>query len=741
MNAYYQQYISGILNLSATLVIKSEQTADLINERLKDLGHDVDRDYPETWKYYKNLFGEYHVTNEEMTVQSLDTRETIPFTKASLVIHRGTLRGYKYGSRYYKELVARYPDQEMLIKGIINPIPIPTALAATDHSILFYDTTLVEPNEQQLIPRLQKFITDFFFNVYNTDYSLFEPYYYPGVIGLLYSKLPMEIINVRKDAVKTDMAHSFHIRQYLTSFSEVGKEFDFMTQKQRLSFYRNIRYFNLNVGRTENFETLTQLVLTERGFSLAAYEIAQDYEKLPGEVLPDVQMIRRSINGIEPAQGNDVKTVGEVLDMELALAIDNPVVRNDTEAEANFQMSTSLFNRLQTKVLESNVLDTADSDAYTLSDTLMNNWIYLSNFNMYKTIVTFTNPANGDTYQLTMKNAFILYLYAYNRQFGIKMEEVPVLSANRVVRSPLPTFEELRNASTKKRVPDYYIDYILDQQLQPTTYLSVDAFREYCVASHRVMLSLRDMRHFNQDYKAEGELHTIIDRCYMDIRIDLAESISYDLWFEQMGIDLSSIGDFGFSQIAKDLLQTATGEDLSSAVSMRAVHASMIRIMRALSSYTVQYIPQINDSPIKALDGKFPKLSLPHSKVDVAAEVEVIAPIVIDSLFKSKAKKEVKVAPCAFIARISEEKVRQTIPVNVEIRRAGDSTVAAPIEALAPTTQLLDMPDADISTIVPAPSLDYTSIPLSSMNGLVKTTWVDLYDSLSLNRLNNFLGI
>lgn len=741
MNAYYRLYIKSIIKLTATLVIKSAYTAKSMNDKLMALGQAVDIDNPRSWKYYLNLAGQYHPTQTVMQVTSLDTLETIDFTQANLLIHRATRKEYTYGTRYYSDLVAAYPDQLMLIDGIINPISVDTAISAADHNILSYDKSLVEPNEQHLIPSLQKYIDLYFAQYYNSDYTLFDPYYHVGFLAILYSKIPVEILLLRKAACKTDQAHSYHIRQYLLSNSEIGQEFDLMTKKQKLFFYRNLLYLNRNIGRTETFDLLTQKVLTDRGFGLAGYRLGHDYEHLVRDLVPEVQVDRDTLNGIPPAQGSNKKTVGEVLDMELPLARDNYIVRDDTETHTNNVMQHSLFNNLKTKVLESNVVDRTDSEPFTLTEVLLNHWIYLSHYDRYKSVVAFTNPANGEAYKLSVKNAFIFYLYAFNRSLGVELKKVPVISANRVRRIPLPTKDELMSATDRKKVPEYYIDYILDTQVNIGTYVSIASFREMCQEVQRVMLSHREMRHFNPDYIAEGQLHTIIDRCYQDIRIDLAEEMDYDIWLDTMGIDIKSMGRLEYELIAAEIFKVATGGDLGNTSRLRDIHAAMLRIMGALSSYSIQYIAQINDSPIKIIDGKFPKLTIPQELTEQVTMIENPIPEILDMDAYETERFSVPVNVVKVDMSVRSEAIRQKIPVDVGIRLIGTGTTPHPIEVQVPQVTLRRPEVVDISVLVQDGIAGYLPIPKVDIEDYVDSDVLFGYDSLTEARLRNFLPL
>lgn len=747
MNAYYRLYIKSCIRLAATLRIKDSYTARAINEKLSLLGFTVDANVPSSWKYYLNLAGIYHESDTMMQVISIDSRTVIDFTRENLAVHRGTRSAYSYGSTYYHELIAKYPGQESLIKGILNPIDIQTAIDAEDHKILFYDKKLVEEREVQLIPQLQQYISQFFVRWYNPDYSLFEPYYYPGLLGVLYTKLPMEIVLIRKAACRTDMVHSYHIRQFLSSFSQVGAEFDYMTDKLRLWLYRNIRYLNRNIGSQEIFEKVTEKVLTDRGYSLAGYEVNHNYEELSEEVEPRIEFIREVLNGIEPAAGKSRKTAAEVLELESKVARDNPIYKDDTETSVNKAAKRSLFNRLKTKVLESNVLDRTESEPYRLADILLNHWLFFSHIGLYTSSISFTNPRKGDTYRLNAKDAFILYLYAYNKSVGITLSTIPSVIANRVMRLSPPSFEELRSLSTPDKVSDEWIEYIIESQPTLTNYVSIESFKEACVEIQNTMLTHRTLRHMANDYIMDGQLHTLMDRCYMDFGIQLGDGITYDQWFSNVSMDLSELTGEEFAIMADEIITAATGRKYNVAEDGKAIHAAMIRIMRALSSYTVQYIEEINGSPLIVLAGKFPKLTVPKIKTVLTQEFETELPQARD--LKLHEGVYTPVESETIISRINfrDELISAKVPVRVDASLKVPQGIAYPVELRAPTVTLKDPEIKELPTTGEAEDLEvHISYPANDFlkAGLVyenDTVRIDGYGSLSDARRRLFLNI
>lgn len=466
-NTRYTVYRNSVLDLVRTIVVKSELTADAINKDLTARGQMVLEVYPTTWKYYMNMAGEYHLTDTPMSIVSLDTKTVIPFTKENLVIHRTTARGYAFGSRYYKELVAQYPTQESLILGILHPVDINTAINAADGTILYYNSALIEENEYNLIPQLQNWINVFLIRWNVADYRLTDDLYVPSMLGAMFALMPSAILNFRTANCKTNQAHSYHIREYLAANGKLDSYMDILTKKQALFLYRNIKYIHHNAGKTSTFNLLVQKILSDRNLPLAAYEMRHNTTPIleptiksvtidqgtglpitnygPPTLRPSIELVQSPLNLQQVEGRDDVITVSEMLTKEIDQARDNGEDLSTVEASITQLMSTAYTNRVKTKVLESIVVDNSDDGSYRFIDTLLNEWIHLAFKDVYLGIVAFVNPVNGKTITLSTKEAFIYYIYCLNRSYGNPTDTIPTIQAMGVRRLVPPTLSELKD--------------------------------------------------------------------------------------------------------------------------------------------------------------------------------------------------------------------------------------------------------------------------------------------------------
>lgn len=727
MSTLYQIYHESVVKLAATLVVKDEATCEIINSRLTMLKHDVSDD-PKTWKYYLNLAGRYHPTDTLMKVTSMDTHEEIDFTRENMDIHRATWREYRYGSRYYKELVARYPEQDMLIHGILNPVDMAKAIDAPDHSILYYDASLVESRETNLIPELQHWITAQFVRWANDDYHINNSLFIAARLALVFMSLPGAIKSIRLANCRTNRAHSYHIRRYLASFGPLDQYYNEMNEAQRLYFYRNIRYLMRNNGKAEIFHELVKKVLTDRNFPLAEYTMQHNDADLALNSDPQIQYLRESINGIAAALGEDIKDTREVLDLQRTLARSNPEENIDAEVYIPQLMTRSLASEVETKVLESNVLDLKESEPYTLSEVLLNHWIYLADSGRYRTVLSLQMPNGGDTFKLTMKEAFIVYQYLFMLRLGVEMVEIPRVQAKRVRRLPLPTFAELRSITTTAVTSDAFIHEALKHNASITDYVSVDAFLKVCQQIQERMLSHRDLYVYREDMLQYAEIKQMTDRFYADIPVDMDHGQLYSEWLRDRGLTFEGYPPAILDEIMMSILNQATGLELRTSQSLKDIQRAMLDIMSQLSSYSVHYIQQINEDAVVMFDWPHLRWHNQGGKAFHQMRLPAVQALPIDLYGRAKLKPSFTMPAVTTVAFDYTASHAMGLDIGVEMELSGMNQYLQQGMILGTMIGSLVQPAVDLAI------LDETHLTIPSIESKPLT---DLFDRTESNDFTN----
>lgn len=603
-NNYYSIYMNATYQLARTIVIKSEYAIGAMNFIDEKVHPDLyEPENKESWRYYRNISGDYHFSNEAMYVTSLDTLEKILFSKENLLIHRTTKREYGYGTRYYSELVSNYPDQEILILGILYPADLQKAITAKDGTILSYPSQLIEENEYTFLEKLQTWIYDFKFRTYNKQYEGSNDLYGLTQMGLMFSSLPNVILAIRQEACKTNEAHSFHVWQYLASHGKLDLFRDQLSLEQSLWLYRNIVHVEKNTGQINTFDWLVEHIMTQRNIPIAEYTMRHNLEAQPEELYPEVRFLRKPLNSSVLADPSDNIDLTQMLVKEDTLARDNERVRVDEQEIIRSTLENSLSNVVLTKVLESSMFDYTNSSPYSLDNILLNHWIFLSTEGLYRAFVQITNPTTGEVISLSAKDAFTFYLYLYFRSLGIELIEVPLIPATRVQRIPTVSVDEIYSMVDHSRIPREMAQEAIDQNPSIPTIISISSFYDKCVEIYTAANYQRGMCALQEHFYRRGLVHGMISRIYSDNICRLEpDGTLYKNWLLSKSIAIDDFLTDDLEAVWLKILSQATGQDLTSTKSIKSLQHAMVGIMTQLSSYSVQFVRQINNAPLRLLD-------------------------------------------------------------------------------------------------------------------------------------------
>lgn len=625
MTKRYQVYTDKSIRLIETMCIKSVETMEGLNRSVTDYygSEAVDPGLPETWKYFLNLAGEYHFTDQLMTVTSWDTLEKITFDKNNLAVHRATFRAYSYGTTQYYELLKQYPRQELLIRGILNPVNIQTAIASEDGTILNYDTSLVEENEYTLIQKLEQWIKSYKVRWVNRQFEISDELYAATNHSILYSQLVLALLVFRLEACKTNEAHSYHITEYLLSHGLPEISIMHMTKKQMLFFYRNIKYIRKHAGKQDIFEWLVQHIMTERALPVSEFTMKHSDEDLLTTLLPDIQFKKTNLNTIYGVGGDEYFSLRNLLEREKGLTPNNTLVIEDDFDQIQSTLQQSLSNTVQTKVLESSVIDYTESGQNKPEEFLLQHWLYLSVKGIYQAHVGIQNPATGERIPLSAKDAFTLMIYAFARSMEIEMVYVPRIPAIRVQRLQTPSVSDLMSVVDYDFVEKSTAKQILSTVPEIKPIISTEAFNALGVKIYKSYMTQRNIPAlFEHEYR-RGLVQNMVSRVYCDVVCELEpEGTTYTQWFSDRNLDLSSFVRADYSSLYASLVKETTGMSLISEPNLQGLQAAMIKLFENLSSYSIQFVKNINSDGLVNMG--FPMTRLGEIEIESDGFVPII---------------------------------------------------------------------------------------------------------------------
>lgn len=610
MNLDYTIYEQDNLRFARTVILHSTRTAEVINKKMSMQGYVYNPVDKKTWKYYMNLAGAYHPSNKPMQVRSLDNGEMIDFTAENMSIHVSTARSYQYGTDYYNELVAKFPEQQMLIKGILNPIPYEISTVAKEFQIIWYEDDLILTGEDNVLPQLQTWIYTFVKQNEHLNYTnLTDDLMHHYFVAAITMHLPIRLMMIRNENIGTNYVHDFHIWAHLGSHAGLQRYKPYLTRKQVLWLYRNIVYLIRNPGKRYEFDQIMEHLLTERSIPLAEYNAQHSTLDMLDNVKAGVRFKRELLN-MQDKIADDAyfRTTREIIEDQVPLARDNIDVYEDAIPDTQLAVRANRNANIPTKVLESTMRDLSESVTFPLSMTILNEWARMSSTGRYTAIVSMVNPKNGLTMSMTVKEAFVLYLYAVWMGQGQQLDVIPHYQATMCLKIPRPTFEYLKARHGTRFVTDAWIKQAISNQPDMPNIISTETFYNKTVEINNATQLHRDLWTYRNWHEERAGIEKMVLDLYEDVMCDFWSGMKYEDFFSLRGWDLTEIQPEDWATIAVNLMTTATGQDTTDTQRMADVQKAMLELTLELSSYTIQVIRKINDEAIVMLD--YPTLRL-----------------------------------------------------------------------------------------------------------------------------------
>lgn len=664
-NGYLERYMEDTAKLHRSLVVKFNDAAELMNLGVSSqYGNDaVDKTTPSTWKYYLNLSGKYHPTDEVMQVISIDTHELIDFTRENFEVHTATQAAYAYGTRNYYDLVRRYPKQEFLINGILQPCDIDTAIAAPDGTVLSYDKSLVEVNESSLIQKLEEYFKSAFHRWYNRSFIMSNRYYPATFYTTLLAEALPKILLIRLQACKTSEAHSFHVRMYLASHNQLDRYLPYLSLNQALWLYRNVRYLQRHAGMNKTLDTLISEILTKRGIPLSEYSVRQttDFQ----DYLPEVVARAKPLASGSNSTGVEYHSIDLLYDRELELTEGNPDYIGKTFDSDVEKLQTANTSVIQTKVLHSSMVDYSNSVPEPLEVVALREWFAMTRRGLYEVLVSFQSPKDSVGYTLSAGDAFIYMQYVTLMSVGIVIDKVPQYLNYRQKRHPRPTAEDLLSVVDEKF---HYLRPVAEAIVlgQPalTPKYSVTAFYEYAnqVAEQAYWHWFQISSH--EDMDERGYVQNMVNRLYEDVLGSYAASPeNMAEWLKSRNLPEYDLNYDQAQVLIRSIFEASTGIQTDSTKILKNIQRALIELVKELSSYSIQITRDVNETAIVPINWPAIRTGNIRNTSDIWSNVD--ASVLVFETKASGSALEAVEATTDSVTKVSNEVV-QTYPIAID---------------------------------------------------------------------------
>lgn len=436
-------YITELQRLVRSVLIKSSHQAIMINKHIiKTYGANAVLDDINTWRYYLNLNGEYHSTNEPMELYIIELNETRPITKELLVTYKKTRNDLATFTETFNNLIKQYPTNELLIRGMISPIDIETAYNTVDGHILYYSNLYIETSEVDLINKLSKYTEAIYYRWFNEMYLEVSNYYVATFLAFLYSTLGNKIDSIRFENIHTHRVSKHHLDHFFQSNLDIDTRF--MNHKSKLWLYQNLRTVMINVGKDETLEQIIDNVLTPNSIGVGKLLLKKARPILTNENLtiydkPPVDVSRVTQLMVEPKNElyySDGLTISEVVSME----VDNQYLHDSVYDDINNIVdivTTKLKNNNEinsdTKVIHLLGKEDRDILPFPRINLVLDTLFYMSVHSANNYTITYLDENTNNTYTIEYNQAIKLLGYYLLSMGGLNNNSFTIAS-NAIVK-------------------------------------------------------------------------------------------------------------------------------------------------------------------------------------------------------------------------------------------------------------------------------------------------------------------
>jgi len=237
---------------------------------------------------------------------------------------------------------------------------------------------------------------------------------------------------------------------------------------------------------------------------------------------------------------------------------------------------------------------------------------------------------------MSVKDAFIVFLYAFNKSRGVTFSRIPPIRARRVRRPVLPSVADMRAVVATQKVNDKALAQLRDKQPPMGTYISVQAFREFATEVYKAQNRQRNQYSQFEDRTARAMAESAASLLYQDTLCDIGDSQLYTNWFDARGLDTEQLSDLELDLLANDILTQILGEDITGSSFLAELQKNMLELMERLSSYTVQYLQSINNTSYRVLDTVMPRFGDLDSTYHEHRNLDIHRIDPMNHLFKAK---------------------------------------------------------------------------------------------------------
>lgn len=591
---YLDYYITDTINLVKSINIVSSTEADSYNELIKLTFPTYEINYQDktTWQYYLHLNAKTHPLDRPIELISLDNGDTVILTPASINNHRQTKNELLRFSDYYKELVSKYPTQELYIKSCITAhrfTSIESIIEQPDFTIISYNDDLVEPNEDDIIFLLDNAIQNYKVTKLIPYYSLSDNLFMASMYHVLYNFMVTTILSIRLANAKTLKAHTFHVKNYLASHHRLDEHIRYLSYSQIMFLYRNLLYLNNHTGKTYIFQELIDKLFTPNNISVVTYEYIQANSTTPTHEM-DFYFRQKLLNKADLVYQQQDFSLQDVLAKEYPLTINNQVHLERNFPEIKSDLHNSLDSKTVTKMIETILTDATDSVRHKIMPTVLDYWGYMVKNDLCKYLISFTDPFTTKLMKLTTADAYKLYYILLHKRAGITLEEYPPVYLKRVLNPTRKSNQELIGMCYE---PIHWYSKEIDRiKASLPSYRATNTsyeFKLFVESIYQLNISLWvytssfDNKHNNANFEKIIEALHMFD-IYQITDETPAETLG------RLGLDITKYDNLTMDKLLYSLVNSVYDNSLEFVNFNKYLQVALTNILKRFTAYTTQFV-------------------------------------------------------------------------------------------------------------------------------------------------------
>lgn len=617
-------HATSAIQLTNSLVIKMLDNALAINKGLLvKNGIPTPSDRRE-WKYFKNLAGEPHSTNQQVDITVIELSDKRPLTRELLEQYTYTKQELLKNGTLYEELLSLYPSEYLYIQGCIFPVDKIKAIQATDGTILAYNTNLVEESEYDLVRQIQDYIYNFLQRWYVRAYTLTDELYLPYIMSILYASLPAKIINLRLNNIGTTQAHSFHLEHFFRSNINIWNELQYLKPTTISWLYKNLTYLSNNIGKDDVMKIVIDKIITDNEIGIGAYylrtpnlEVNPDAlkeepgpdENTPGKLVSDITKpvfeIPELVVTVEPLNSIFVNanekyyTIADMVNKEIAVG-SNDRLKENTALIEQIKLNASKYvkgNSLdyqRTKILELSTYELFKRNGIDLFKVIFDYWIYLEHHKKLNYVVEYLEPNDKKSYITNSKVGILFLLKSLLELTGMqsmKLKElwydIPMPIDQNEVRKVLPALWDDGHVSV---IIEKILDGYPNMNSQITTVAKFKDLLANIVKWYTYTWTL-DANVESASISANIKRILMLSTQKGVYKLtDEPDGLTIDELIEKEGIIYHTTNNFDYATSFHSIVESFTGTTIDEYKFIKEISASFKAILERMISYTTQVL-------------------------------------------------------------------------------------------------------------------------------------------------------